>query len=469
MSQITLKLMSNNLTPNAFTSGAAAFFQDKREIRLTPPLLRTDQWDDLRYNTPDAVLIEDGDPNGQVSIIDAVRQIDAQYPHIAIIVIVHQETDNHNSAPFHRQLMKEGALGVLTLTHSPNFQEWVRPIIDAVQKKRRFHHKTNGKSGEIITLHSLKGGVGKTIIGANVSTALAQNQRVLFLDLNWPFGGSHLFLDFTPSRSILDLLPVINDLTPANLEIVAMNHPSTPNLDIIAAPLIDQRAGFLHDVMQENLFYPAYDGVTETIREKVEGRENLSHLEPIETELLTYIIKKAKAKQATVQLCRRLLMTAQSQYDTIIVDAPTRFDEEIASVIRMSNQLWLVCNPDVTTLQSVRTQLDILPHFVPDHKRKTRLLLNRVQKGKNLLSPEKLREIFHDQTWLPDLPDEPKMPLWVNTSTLAVNQPGRTPFTKAVRALAETVMTDTASPTRKSISQWFPLKKPITDRAAEGA
>jgi pilus assembly protein CpaE len=159
--------------------------------------------------------------------------------------------------------------------------------------------------------------------------------------------------------------------------------------------------------------------------------------------MMERMLRKAKAKQAIVQLIRRLLTNAPRYFDFVIVDTPPVIDEVTLSALRNADRLLLVCTPDVPAIRALRNELNILPTFnIPEEQ--VRLILNLVRRGGELM-PREVKALFETRQWLPDVPYDPKIEPLVNTSTLVLEGPRETAFGAAIKNLAKAVLDDRAA------------------------
>lgn len=82
--------------------------------------------------------------------------------------------------------------------------------------------------GYLVAFWSGRGGAGKTTLAAGTALALTYRGagRVLLVDLDLAVGGAEVALDLRPERTLLDLLPVVQELDRSHLERVAVRHGS---------------------------------------------------------------------------------------------------------------------------------------------------------------------------------------------------------------------------------------------------
>lgn len=96
-------------------------------------------------------------------------------------------------------------------------------------------------SGLVVAVYSAKGGVGRTVLAANLALAAVPRQpRVALLDLNLSFGGAEVLLDIEPEQNLADLVPVLNELSEQHLFNVAIRHSS--GMYLLASPVSTELA-----------------------------------------------------------------------------------------------------------------------------------------------------------------------------------------------------------------------------------
>ncbi|MSQ27221.1 MAG: hypothetical protein EXR51_03660 [Dehalococcoidia bacterium] len=87
--------------------------------------------------------------------------------------------------------------------------------------------------GKSLVVFSPKGGSGKTTIAVNLAVTLRAltNKSVVVVDCSYPFGDVGIMFNLDPKRTIVDLLPHVNELSG---EIILQNHPS--GVKVLLAP-----------------------------------------------------------------------------------------------------------------------------------------------------------------------------------------------------------------------------------------
>ncbi len=90
--------------------------------------------------------------------------------------------------------------------------------------------------GEVIGILSAKGGVGKTLLAANLLVAfgLGHRLRTALIDLTPGTGNADLMLDLQPEHTWEELREVIPELKPRQLQLAVT--PYQPGLDLLACP-----------------------------------------------------------------------------------------------------------------------------------------------------------------------------------------------------------------------------------------
>ncbi len=180
--------------------------------------------------------------------------------------------------------------------------------------------------GEIITVFSLKGGVGTTTIAVNLAVAikqLAPSSRVGVIDLALEHSLAALLLDIVPTSTIVDWSkeePA--DASPYLLNQYFVQHRT--GIGLLSAPPSPEQA--------------------ETIRPDV---------------------------------VRRTLELAPDAFDYIIIDTASTFSEIMLIALEMANTILLPVTPDMASLRSAVNTMRILK-AVDIRQDKIRVLLNEI-------------------------------------------------------------------------------------------
>ena len=148
-----------------------------------------------------------------------------------------------------RHAFEAGADDVLLLPQTP---ETFRFALDKVLARRRGASLAGTPVAPIVAILGPKGGVGKTLVSANLSVALAQRgQRVVLVDLDLQFGDVGLALGITPERTIYELAKAGPPYHHDKLERHLMTHSS--GVRVLVGPTRPDHAAaisvdFLRDV-----------------------------------------------------------------------------------------------------------------------------------------------------------------------------------------------------------------------------
>lgn len=194
---------------------------------------------------------------------------------------------------------------------------------------------TKKRNGEIISFFSTKGGVGNTTLATNLAVQLASSGkwRVLLIDLNLQFGDVAVFLNLIPKRSIADLAQS-GTIKYAEIQSYFLTHSS--GLQVLAAPT-----------------RPEY------------------------------------AELVTAEHVEQIFSEVKDQFDFIICDNFSRFDDLGLVSFDAATQIWLVLAMDVPTLKNAKLSLEVIEGL--HHTSKVQIVLNRSSKemGMDPLDVEK--------------------------------------------------------------------------------
>lgn len=191
---------------------------------------------------------------------------------------------------------------------------------------------TEGKPGQVVTVFSPKGGVGKTTIAVNLAVALSDGgkRRVALVDLDLAFGDVAITLQLFPARTIADAVQLESGLDFAVLE---------PLLTAYRSELVV-------------LVAPVQPDAKDTIPASLVGR---------------------------------VLRLLRANFDHVVVDTAPAFDEYVLQAVDETDELLLVTTLDVPTLKNVKVAVETLD-LLNFPKPKRHLVLNRADDKVGLTS-----------------------------------------------------------------------------------
>jgi pilus assembly protein CpaE len=189
--------------------------------------------------------------------------------------------------------------------------------------------------GQVITVFSPKGGVGKTTLAVNLAMTLSRGgaRKVCLVDLDLAFGDVAITLQLFPARTIADAVHLQSGLDFTVLEPLLTDYNET--LSALVAPV--------------------QPDAKDTIPAALVGR---------------------------------ILNLLKGHFDHVVVDTSPAFDEYVLQAFDETDELLLVTTLDVPTLKNVKVAVETLD-LLNFPKPKRHLVLNRAD-DKVGLSPEKV-------------------------------------------------------------------------------
>jgi pilus assembly protein CpaE len=237
----------------------------------------------------------------------------------------------------------------------------------------------------VITIFSPKGGTGKTVVSTNLATSIAKydGRRTLLLDLDLQFGDAAIMLGIEPEQTLHDLVTAPGELDADKFR-GYLTHHAASGVDVLAAPLRPEDGELVTD-------------------EKVE----------------------------------RLLEVARPIYDVIVVDTSPFFHGPMLSTLDHTDELCLVCSPEVPTLKNVRLGIETL-RLLSFPEERMRLVLNRADADVGMRRPEVEGALGVSVDF--ELPSVQDVPAAVNRGTpLTLSSPS-IPFSVAVRNMSNALL-----------------------------
>ena len=246
----------------------------------------------------------------------------------------------------------------------------------------RWHHDS-GEGGHVITVFSPKGGTGKTVLATNLAVAVARQKKgkVLLLDLDLQFGDAAVMLGITPERTLHDLVNAPGELDPEKLTGFATRHPA--GFDVLAAPLRPDEAEFIP-----------------------EGK----------------IVS--------------LLTVARQSYDTIIVDTAPFFYGPMLATLDNTEELFLVCVPELPTLKNAYVTLRTL-ELLSFPTNRVRVIMNRATLRQGLKTKD-VEPVLGTSIGF-ELPEDEAVQAALNTGTAVLLSDKGAPFSRELVKLVESL------------------------------
>lgn len=188
-------------------------------------------------------------------------------------------------------------------------------------------------TGQIFTIFSTKGGVGKTTLTTNLGAALAdRGKRVCIVDLDVHSGDVAIMLQLFPTRTLSELSSLRGAIDIEGARSLVTEH--SPGLSVIAAPL-------------------GVDGRDQVVADDVTG----------------------------------LLQTLRCEFDVVLIDTSGTFDDYSLNALDVSDLIILVGTLDIPSLKNLKLATSTLELLNIDRKL-WRLVLNRADSRVGLSQDE---------------------------------------------------------------------------------
>jgi pilus assembly protein CpaE len=249
--------------------------------------------------------------------------------------------------------------------------------------------RVRGAGGQVrahvITVFSPKGGTGKTVVASNLAASFAKHEglRTLLVDLDLQFGDAAIMLGVKPAKTLHDLVTAAGELDAGKFRGYLTRH-SASGADVLAAPL------------------------------RPEGGERV-----------------------TEENIERVLDVAQAGYEVIVVDTSPFFHGPMLSTLDHTDDLLVVCSPEVPALKNVRLGVETL-RLLSFPEERMRLCLNR--SGTNCgVGRHEVEGALHISVDY-ELPNDEEVPTAVNLGTPLVLSSPSSEFSSAVQTMGRSLL-----------------------------
>ncbi len=342
---------------------------------------------------PDIILMDINMPD--MNGIQATEKILQTVPGVAVIMMsVQGEQD------YLRQAMRAGAREFLVKPFSGDeLVSSIRHVYQDEQAKKRFapppgQYNPNQPTadggggdtqGEIISIFSPKGGVGRTTIITNLAVAVKQvtKKRVALVDGSLFFGDVGIMMDVRNTKTMTDLQGRVDALDAQLLQDVMLTHSSQVKV-LLAPPKPDQ------------------------------------------------------AELITADDLKKILKELRNNFDYIFVDTfPSLKEETQLNILDMSDIILTVMTLEMPAIKDVRLFLEV-SEILEYPKDKIALLLNRAD-SKHGLRAENIEATIGHPIAATICSSGPAVTLSINRGTPLVIDAPDNPFSKDIEALARRI------------------------------
>jgi pilus assembly protein CpaE len=248
-----------------------------------------------------------------------------------------------------------------------------------------------GEPGRLVSVFSTKGGVGKTCIAINVAASMARrsSEPVILVDGDLQFGDVSVMLGINAQNTVLDAAAAVQygDLELA--QTLATKDAAT-GLLVLPAPI---------ESMPTDALLPG----------------------------------------EMVNICAAL----QAIAGHVVIDLPSVFNDYVLAIIEASNDVLLVGSMDIPSIKNLKIgmqQLDLQAIAGP----KLKLVLNHAN-AKVKLDVKEIERVLGMSANFP-VPDDLAMPISVNAGRPVVVDEPKSPVSRALDCIADSLLGPTAAP-----------------------
>jgi len=335
---------------------------------------------------PDAVMFGPGWPKSRV--IERFGELRQRFPALAGIMV----TAEYNTE-LRRQAAEAGFSGVYGIPLDGTELLVCLKNIAAVGGRKG---DKGPKEGQVITVFSTKGGVGKTVVATNLAVALSEQAKatVALVDLDLQFGDVGVMLKLMPKHTIYDLVG-LKSVDIGQIKGLMTNY--CDRLDAFVAPLQPELA----DLVTPEIIKPVFGWL----------------------------------RQA---------------YDYIIIDTPPSFNDNVLAALDETDRLYLISALDLPSLKNIKLCLQTLK-LLDFEREKICLVLNRVEKNLGL-TPAEVEEVFKEKISI-QIPNDPAVTQAVNKGAPVVRDAPKAPAAKVLMKLSEVIAAEAGHDLERKVAQ----------------
>jgi pilus assembly protein CpaE len=193
----------------------------------------------------DIAIVEVPEGPGEGPALDFIAQMVRLIPGVSVMA-----TGSDGSADLVIRAIRAGAVEFL---RRPISRDDLAAAIEKVRRLRKGPAPAEPKMGRIVSVYSLKGGLGSTTLATNLAVGLAQDEpdAVIAVDLDLHQGGVSTLLNMRPQYSILDAFAQSERMDESLLRGLLARHES--GLHVLAAPSQVERSHFSPEQIREGL------------------------------------------------------------------------------------------------------------------------------------------------------------------------------------------------------------------------
>lgn len=300
-----------------------------------------------------------------MAVWDLAREITTRFPALATIVVIDDPGPEDYSRAMDSNIRSvvRYPLQYEDVRHKVNSALQWSHTVKSVVRQRASVDDRGGRDGRMITLSGAKGGVGVTTVATHLAIEAhksAPERSVVIVDFDLQKPDIAVILNAPQYRTVTDLLGVIEELTPQQLEDVLYKSP----------------AGY------SVLFGPQNGEESERITERA---------------------------------AQRLLGMLRSRFDLVIVDTGSYLGESNSAAIEMADDAYIVATSDVLSLRGAKRIAQLWKRLGIRPTDNSKVILNKVDKKQDL-QPEAAKKVVG----LPVIPEY--LPESIRSIELAMNR-----------------------------------------------